>query len=283
MRSLDLDVVICVCDALEEVKRCLASVVSAGGSNVIISDDGSGQATQRWLEDWVVDHGATLVRSERSQGYTRAANRGLQATSAEQVVFLNSDTVVPQDWVGRVAQVFAQSERVGLVGPLSNAATWQSVPQRFRQPSAWSDGRWMTPDRLQEVDALVQAESGQVFPTVPLLNGFCLAVSRPVIDAIGGFDEQAFPRGYGEENDYCIRAAAAGFEARVADHLFVYHAKSRSYGHWRRRWLSRQGGRALHRRYGFEQVAALTAELSSNETLADLRARVGAALNMEPT
>ena len=54
-------------------------------------------------------------------------------------------------------------------------------------------------------------------------------------------DEENFPIGYGEENDYCIRAADAGFTLAIADDAYVFHAKSKSFGHSRRKELSKQG------------------------------------------
>ncbi len=45
-----------------------------------------------------------------------------------------------------------------------------------------------------------------------------------VVDAIGAFDEATFGRGYGEENDFCLRAAKAGYRNLLAHDVFVYHS-----------------------------------------------------------
>ena len=36
-------------------------------------------------------------------------------------------------------------------------------------------------------------------------------IRRAALDAIGDFDAATFGRGYGEENDFCLRAAAHGW------------------------------------------------------------------------
>ena len=41
---------------------------------------------------------------------------------------------------------------------------------------------------------------------VPVLNGFCLFVKAEVVEAVGLMDEVAFPHGFGEENDFALRA-----------------------------------------------------------------------------
>ena len=64
---------------------------------------------------------------------------------------------------------------------------------------------------------------------VPTGVGFCLYISRASREAVGLFDEEAFGRGYGEENDFCLRAAKAGFRNVLAEDIFVYHAGAVSF------------------------------------------------------
>lgn len=53
---------------------------------------------------------------------------------------------------------------------------------------------------------------------------------RAALDEIGDFDEAAFGRGYGEENDWCMRASAAGWRHLLCGDLFVFHAGGASFG-----------------------------------------------------
>lgn len=94
---------------------------------------------------------------------------------------------------------------VGIAGPLSNAASWQSVPKLFEQ-NDWAKNSLPEKMNLEQMSNLVENRSDKCYPEVPLLNGFCLMVKREVIDKIGYFDQETFSEGYGEENDYCIRA-----------------------------------------------------------------------------
>ena len=47
---------------------------------------------------------------------------------------------------------------------------------------------------------------------------------------LGVFDEDAFGRGYGEENDWCLRATERGWKHLLAADVFVYHAGGASFG-----------------------------------------------------
>lgn len=50
-----------------------------------------------------------------------------------------------------------------------------------------------------------------------------MLMKRAAIEAIGMFDADAFGRGYGEENDWCMRASAHGFAHLLCGDVFVYH------------------------------------------------------------
>src|SRR5437667_315906 len=67
------------------------------------------------------------------------------------------------------------------------------------------------------------------YPDIPTGVGFCLYIRRALIDAIGAFDP-AFGQGYGEENDFCMRAADAGFRNVLCDDAFAVHSGGSSFG-----------------------------------------------------
>jgi len=268
-------------DALDDVQRCLESVIRYSGDRfrLILVDDGSGEECRDYLAAFAKAHtNCLIVRNEQPTGYTRAANRGLSHSTAPWVVLLNSDTVVTPLWLERLLECAGTDPRIGIVGPLSNAASWQSVPVRFDGRGDWAlnplPAGW-GPDQMAEVIAEV---SQRQFPKVPLINGFCFAIKRSVIEAIGSFDEQAFPQGYGEENDYCLRAMAAGFLPAVADHAYVYHAKSRSYTHDRRQALAEIGQAALERKHGAEHIKACVRLVRDEPALAAVREAVASRL-----
>ena len=123
---------------------------------------------------------------------------------------------------------------------------------------------------VDEYAELIHTLSARAFPRVPLLNGFCIMLRRTVLDSVGLLDEESFPRGYGEENDYCLRMRQGGFSLAIADHCFVYHAKSQSFGEERGE-LAHRGGRALAKKHGEAVIADATAALEANAALKDMR------------
>jgi GT2 family glycosyltransferase/glycosyltransferase involved in cell wall biosynthesis len=263
------DVIVCVHNALEDVRRCLGSIVkhrSARLNKLILVNDGSDEETTSYLRQFVAEAPVKTALLENPQpgGYTKAANRGLAARQAEYAILLNSDTVVTPDWIERLMACGESDPSIGIIGPISNAATWQSVPQRYSPHGDWAVNE-LPLSSLDRISSIFSILHSPRYPRVPLVNGFCFAVKSTVIDAIGLLDEKLFPNGYGEENDYCLRAGKAGFSGAIADDCYLFHAKSRSYSHETRRELSGQARLILRQKYGAEVDQATTVLRNSPE------------------
>ncbi len=246
-----VDIIVCVHNALDDVKRCLESVRqhTAPPCTLIVVDDGSDAPTRDFLAAYAPQHGAQLLRNEAAQGYTLAANQGLRRSTAPYVVLLNSDTIVSQGWLDRLLVCAESDPAIGIVGPLSNTASWQSIPEIARQGD-WSDNPLPPGMAIADMAQWVAQTSSQSYPRLNFLNGFCLLIKRSLIDRIGLFDEQVFGKGFGEENDYSLRTGQAGFSLAVADDVYVYHAQSKSYSTERRLRLSKAADVALAGKHG---------------------------------
>jgi GT2 family glycosyltransferase len=244
--------------------------------HLIIVNDGSDQATTSFLDDLARRIPAlTLInRSDPPHGYTIAANLGVRASTADYVVMLNSDTVVTYGWLERIVAYGEREERVGILGPMSNAASHQSVPER-RSNGAWATNPlpgWLTADGMALV---LQRVAPRTEARLPFLNGFCFAIKRAVIDAVGEFDEEHFASGYAEESDYAQRTRAAGFELAVVDDAYVYHAKSRSYGTAGRNKVAKSAYERLLAKHGKDEIDRLTRSMEADATLEPVRVAVG--------
>jgi GT2 family glycosyltransferase/glycosyltransferase involved in cell wall biosynthesis len=271
-----IDIVVCVHNALDDVKVCLDSIRRARTSEqqrLIIIDDGSDASTARYLRafadqsPWV-----DVYRNDQARGYTSAANRGLALSTAELVILLNSDTVVTDAWADKLADAVFSTSGAGIVGPMSNAASHQSIPEHHG--TTYQTAINELPPGLTAEDVNRHCEEWttiDVLPRVPLVHGFCLGITREAIESVGIFDERHFPKGYGEENDYCFRATDAGFGLVIATHTYVFHAKSRSYIESKRVRLMRQGAEALRTLHGSKRVDRAVRSMQGNSLLQHMR------------
>ncbi len=269
-----VEIVICVHNALDDVKRCLTSILNYTTSpyHLILVDDGSDWPTWNYLAKFSKEHSCVLLRNEDARGYTIAANRGLRHTSADYVVLLNSDTVVTEGWLDRLVACAESNPKIGLVGPLSNTASWQSIPN-IEENGDWAANLLPTEMSIAEMGRLVAYYSNRLYPLMPFLNGFCILIRQEVIQEVGLFDEENFGAGYGEENDYALRVRKAGWGLAVADDTYIYHAQSRSYSHDRRKILSEQANVTLAKKHGQNILSEGVAVCRHDRVLQGIRTR----------
>ncbi len=159
----------------------------------------------------------SYVRNKANLGFVKSCNKGLRAFADRDVVLLNADARVHGHWLDRLVG-HARDPAVATITPLSNNATICSYPVLNRN-NLVEPG--MRSEALDAAAAVCNAGRSSELPTGV---GFCFYMSRASRERIGILDEDVFRRGYGEENDFCLRAAKAGFRNILAEDIFVYHA-----------------------------------------------------------
>lgn len=225
-RILPVTVIVPIYNAVHAVSECLASLDRHLGrdAEVLLLDDASTDPGIDELLRRYEDKPAFRVhRNTCNLGYTRTINLGSSLCPGRDVVLLNSDTVVTERWLESLRYAAYARSRVATVTALSDNAGAFSVPeigQANPLPAHLDAEGW---GRLAR-----NASAGRL-PEVPTGNGFCMYLRREAIDAIGAFDEGKFPRGYGEENDFCMRALRKGWRNLVCDKAYVAHKRSQSF------------------------------------------------------
>jgi glycosyltransferase involved in cell wall biosynthesis len=76
--------------------------------------------------------------------------------------------------------------------------------------------------------AFAEANAGRSVD-LPTAVGFCMYVRRACIEQVGLFDFQTFGHGYGEENDFCLRATERGWRHLAAGDTYVLHEGEASF------------------------------------------------------
>jgi GT2 family glycosyltransferase len=249
-----LRTVICipVFNGIEATERCLASLAStsirAAHRVLIVNDASSDERVAAALDQFARDcaRRAKLDVEVRhnavNRGFTWNVNQAIASLrSDEQLLLLNSDTLVTDGWLD---EMLATAERdslgknaIGTVTPFSNNATICSLPDFSRE--------WPVPDaneRVRLAKALAAHRAAAI--DIPTAIGFCMLITRACLDRVGKFDIEHFPRGYGEENDFSMRASAAGFRNVLCPNAYVAHEGSQSFSD-EKHALMREGGERL--------------------------------------
>src|SRR5208282_4359303 len=250
VRCMPIDIVVPVYNAAGHLARCVDSVLahSSGDWRLLLIDDASPEIAIRAYFSGLQARRlpqVSLHRNERNLGFTLSANRGLREARAHaDVVLLNSDTVVTRDWLGKLARCAASDPRIGTITPFSNNAEICSWP-KFCHNNPWPSAQ--DPEPLL---AALERACVPTYPDLPTGVGFCFYIRRALIAAIGGFDP-AFGLGYGEENDFCLRAAAAGYRNVLCEDAFVLHLGGSSFGDKRAELSRRNTALLLERHPGY--------------------------------
>ncbi len=210
------------------VKACIESVVSArpdNGYDIQVIDDHSTSAEIiEYLDQRAAEGRISLNRNERNLGFTLSVNRGMGLHADRDVILLNSDTVVYADWARRLQAAAGARRRVATANPISNG--WMSnYPQQYSNNNHF---RLEVSD--EELDRLSRkANDGRVAEVYGTIR-FCMFIARRCLAEVGLFDDVNFPRGYGEETDFCYRARRLGWTHIVAGNVFVRHWENASFG-----------------------------------------------------
>ena len=223
-----VDVIMPVYSGTGETLRCLWSVLDAPVATpfelVVIDDAGPDPVLSALLDELATQGLFTLRRNAANQGFVATVNTGLRLHPQREVVILNADTEVHNDWLDRLLAMAAGNAKLASITPLSNNATICSYPEPLHD-------NWL---RLEiddaELDRLAARVNAGRLAEAPTGVGFCMFMRRACLDAIGLLDEKNFGRGYGEENDWCQRALKAGWVNAIAADVFVRHHGGISFG-----------------------------------------------------
>lgn len=224
--SRGIEVILPVYNAPVEVALCLdaLSLRLPGWATLQVCDDAS---TDPEIIRLLARHpllardSVRVIRNEENLGFIGNVNAAL-ARGRDDVVLLNSDAVVTHGWLERIRACAESDERIASVTPFSNNAEICSFPEFCRPNPIPAD-----PDRVAQ--AAIDAGPA-TYPDLPTGVGFCMYMRRAAIDEIGVFDRATFGHGYGEENDWSMRARAAGWRNVLCDDSYVVHIGGASFG-----------------------------------------------------
>ncbi|MGJ0493140.1 glycosyltransferase [Methylobacter sp.] len=231
-----VDIIVPVYQGFDQTIDCINSVLTAQINTtfelIVINDHSpNGQLTYK-LRAMAKELGFTLIENPKNLGFVATANIGLGQHKDRDVVLLNSDTLVFDHWLDRLVAASHQNSNIATVTPFSNNATICSFP-RFNADNSIPDN--IDPQQLDQWFA--ECNSGQIVD-LPTAIGFCMWIKREALEETGYLDVQQWQQGYGEENDFCLRAATLGWRHVLAADVFVLHHGSVSFAESKQQLLA---------------------------------------------
>ncbi|MDB5777741.1 MAG: glycosyltransferase [Polaromonas sp.] len=222
IRDPKVSVIVVTYNNLDFTRSCLASLdeqTDYENMEIIVVDNASADDSPAFLAEWV--KGAPnrkLVLNDDNRGFAAANNQGLVLASGSYLVLLNNDTYVTPGWVRTLFRHLQRDTTIGLIGPVTN-----NIGNEARIQIAYESMEQM----IAVSQAHVRQRLGQTFP-LHTAAFFCVMFSRSLYEQVGPLDE-AFGRGFFEDDDYCRRIEQIGLRVACAEDVFIHHHLSASF------------------------------------------------------
>ena len=243
-----VDIIVPIYNAYKAVDECIASIIKHTDLNknrlILINDKSTDETILGLLNTYKEKNpelNIVVLDNEVNLGFVGTVNKGMKY-SKHDVILLNSDTEVSDFWVEEMEKCAYSQEDVATVTALSNNATLASVPNGL-QPNPLPDSI-----TFDEYAHIVYTRSLRRCPQIPTAHGFCMYIRRNVLDIVGYFDQEAFGKGYGEENDFSYRCMDYGYKHLLCDSVIVYHKESQSFNE-KKEQLIKENMKILKKRY----------------------------------
>lgn len=243
-----VDVIVPIYNAYDYVEKCINSIIKSSNlskNRLILIDDKSPDSRIYGLlgsfKEKYSDLNFVVLQNEENMGFVATVNRGMKYSDND-VILLNSDTEVTNQWIEKMKACAYSALDVASVTALSNNATLASVPNGLQPndiPKGWT---------LDEYASMITKTSYHDYPEIPTAHGFCMYIKRSVLNRVGFFDEKTFGKGYGEENDFSYRCMEYGYKHLLCDDVFVFHKESQSFNE-KKQELIENNLKILRKRY----------------------------------
>ena len=209
---------------VEITRACIESVLSQGeeASLLLINDASPEPGMAEMLGFYAERPGIIVLTNEENRGFVRTVNCGFGFAAGADILLLNSDTVLYRGALRELRRIAYAKAEIGTVTALSNNATVFSYPHAQLRRAELTDIGW------EELARAALETGAGTYADAPTGHGFCLFIKAEVLARVGLFNE-TFGRGYGEENDFCLRAAGLGYRNVAAGGVLVEHKESISF------------------------------------------------------
>lgn len=215
---------VCLHSVLRATENIAAEVIVVDNNS---TDDSCNMVRQKFPS-------VILIENKDNKGFSRANNQAVEIAKGEYILFLNPDTVMPENFFEKTIPYMDAHPEAGALGPRLIDGKGQFAPDSKKSFPSLSVAIFKTTgiNKIFSKSAwinkyyAVHIGERETAP-VDVLSGCCMLVRRSAMDTAGGpFDEDYFM--YCEDVDLSYRIQKAGFQNVYFPQADLIHYKGES-------------------------------------------------------
>lgn len=229
---MDLSIIIVNWNTWLLLKKCLESIIKYTRNiryELIVIDNGSTDESAQKIKSHFPS--VTLIQNSKNAGFSKAVNQGLKKVNGENVLLLNSDTLIRENSFAPMVKLLEKQKNIG-------AMTCRVLYPDGKQQSAYCMFPSLSGTIYEFVSIVKLFNHSKIFNkydvsqwdysvSKELKNGLwpggaCLMIKSEVIKKVGGLDEN-FKYAYMEDADICYRIKTAGYTFYYLAEVCIYH------------------------------------------------------------
>ena len=200
-------------------RECIESIrrfTPGGLYEIIVVDNGSKDDSLAYLKQ---QQDITLIANEQNKGFPAGCNQGIRvAEHGNDILLLNSDTIVTPHYLENLQTALYSDERVGAVGCITNSCS--NLQQIETSYTSYQ--------QIIEFAEKINHSNPRLWEIRPRLVGFCYLIKNQVQRQVGYLDE-VFGLGNFEDDDYSLRITMAGYRLLLCRDTFIHHYGNASF------------------------------------------------------
>ncbi len=231
---MTLSIIIVSYNVKNFLEQCLLSVrraINTLDAEVIIVDNDSPDQSAILLSRLFPDF--RFIVNDSNRGFSKACNQGLSVATGNYILFLNPDTVVPEDAFTSCVAFMDTHHDAGALGVRMINGRGYYLPESKRglpspSVSLWKMSGMATRFPRSKVFAgyyLGHLNEDETH-IIEVISGAFFFARRSTLELSGGFDERFFM--YAEDIDLSIRITKSGFSCYYFPGITILHYKGKS-------------------------------------------------------
>ena len=174
-----------------------------------------------------------FIANKENLGFAKACNQGMKLAKGAQVLFLNPDTILPEDCLKKCLDFMSSHPDAGALGIKMLDGSGRFLPESKRAfPSPWTSlfklfglSRVFPKSKIFSRYHLGHLDKN-TNNKVDVLAGAFMLVRKEALEKTGGFDERFFM--YGEDVDLSYRIQESGYSNYYFAESSILHFKGES-------------------------------------------------------